>query len=119
MGSDSFTLPQTAAQDVRRFQKEYLEMSKAGDKGTPHACFRSGNLLSALDPCCLCLQQSVLCVCSFVWALVHSPDPAHVERGLELAQSMITSRDIDQQHLNDLVYMCAVVSSQFDTSLRQ
>lgn len=48
--------------------------------------------------------------CSFVWALVHSPDPAHVERGLDLAQSMIKSRDIDQQHLNDLVYMCAVVS---------
>lgn len=84
MGSDTFALPQTTAQDVRRFQKEYLEMSKAGDKGTPHACFR------------------------FVWALVHSPDPAHVERGLDLAQSMINARDIDQQHLNDLVYMCAV-----------
>ena len=52
-----------------------------------------------------------------MWALVHSPDPAHVERGLELAQSMIKSRDIDQQHLNDLVYMCAVVSSPFETSL--
>lgn len=44
-----------------------------------------------------------------MWALVHSPDPAHVERGLDLAQSMINARDIDQQHLNDLVYMCAVV----------
>ena len=57
MGSDTITLPQTAAQDVRRFQKEYLEMSKAGDKGTPHACFRSGNVLSlillAIKLCCL------------------------------------------------------------------
>lgn len=113
MGSDTFTLPQTAAQDVRRFQKEYLEMSRAGDRGTPHACFRSGNVLSLC--CCRCnvlhlLQRYVLCSCSFVWALVHSPDPAHLDRGLELAQSMINSRDIDQQHLNDLVYMCAVVS---------
>ena len=59
--------------------------------------------------CCRYLQQYALCVCSFVWALVHSPDPAHVQRGLDLAQSMIKARDIDQQHLNDLVYMCAVV----------
>ena len=49
-------------------------------------------------------------LCSFVWALVHSPDPAHVERGLDLAQSMLKHRDIDEQHLNDLVYLCAVVS---------
>ena len=112
MESDSCALPETTAQDVRKFQKEYLELSKAGDRGAPHACFRSGIVpsawlhlrLRALFICNICFA------CSFVWALVHSPDPAHVERGLDLAQGMINAREIDQQHLNDLVYMCAVVS---------
>ena len=59
---------------------------------------------------CLDYLKDLTLRCSFVWALVHSPDPAHVERGLDLAQGMINAREIDQQHLNDLVYMCAVVS---------
>lgn len=80
----NFNLPQTEPQTVRQFQKEYLDLSRKGDKEAPQACFR------------------------FVWALVHSPDPAHVERGLDLAQSMITAHDLEQQGLNDLVYLCAV-----------
>ena len=124
MGSDTFTLPQTEAQDVRKFQKEYLEMSKAGDKGTPHACFRWVYLLQFRcdsRPKLWLLTPAVTldCVyCSFVWALVHSPDPAHVQRGLDLAQSMIKARDIDQQHLNDLVYLCAVVSISYCLTAR-
>lgn len=83
MGSD-FNLPQSTPQNVRDFQKEYLDMSRKGEKETPNACFR------------------------FVWALVHSTDPAHVERGLDLAQSMIKAGELPQQGLNDLVYLCAV-----------
>ncbi|KAL0039840.1 hypothetical protein WJX77_009664 [Trebouxia sp. C0004] len=83
MGSD-FNLPETDPQVVRQFQKDYLDMNRKGDKEAPHACFR------------------------FVWALVHSPDPAHVERGLDLAQSMIKAGELEQQGLNDLVYLCAV-----------
>lgn len=56
------------------------------------------------------LQLRVVPICSFVWALVHSPDPAHVERGLDLAQSMIKAAELEQQGLNDLVYLSAVVS---------
>ena len=66
--------------------------------------------MAASQATCLVHLQHLYFACSFVWALVHSPDPAHVERGLDLAQSMINAREIDQQHLNDLVYMCAVVS---------
>lgn len=58
------------------------------------------------------LQLKILNVCSFVWALVHSPDPAHIERGLDLAQSMIKAGELEQQGLNDLVYLCAVVSQR-------
>ncbi len=39
MGAD-FNLPQTEPQVVRQFQKEYLDLSKKGDKEAPHACFR-------------------------------------------------------------------------------
>ncbi len=58
------------------------------------------------------LQLTGLPICSFVWALVHSPDPAHVERGLDLAQSMIKAGELQQQGLNDLVYLCAVVCNK-------
>ena len=39
MGSD-FNLPQSDPQTVRQFQKEYLELSRKGDREAPHACFR-------------------------------------------------------------------------------
>lgn len=39
MGAD-FGLPQTEPQLVRQLQKEYLDLSKKGDKEAPHACFR-------------------------------------------------------------------------------
>lgn len=80
----SLQLPQTEPQKVREFQSEYIKCSKAGSQETPNAGFR------------------------FVWALVHSPDPAHVQRGLDLAQQMLNAQELDQQGQDDLVYFCAV-----------
>lgn len=62
----------------------------------------------------LCYESPVLIhqltlVYRFVWALVHSPDPAHVERGLDLAQQMLHAKELDEQGQDDLVYFCAVV----------
>ena len=58
---------------------------------------------SPVSPKCLSQRR-------FVWALVHSPDPAHIERGLDLAQQMLNHKELDQQGQDDLVYFCAVVS---------
>ena len=43
-----------------------------------------------------------------MWALVHSKRRADVEKGLQLADALIQSDDMDDDGKKDLVYFCCV-----------
>ncbi len=73
-------LPVTDAELVARCQREYEEAAQHGGQEALDACFR------------------------LAWALVHSPEGAHIRRGIELAEALSSSEGLQQR---DVIYLVA------------
>ena len=90
------TLPHTDAALVAQCQRDYESAASMGGQQALDACFRC--LLSVRPPFVVlamwCLPSLSLIPCwpplhRLSWALVHSPAPANIKRGLDLAEALL------------------------------
>ena len=116
-------LPVADPQVVQATQKEYLKLQREDNKEARDARFRWLPLLSC-PPCNETIGVRVSCPallppkayvldqlrhgCRFVWALAHSQDRAHNDRGLQLATSMLEDKEQEPQQTRDLLYLSAL-----------
>ena len=113
-------LPVAEPQVVQATQKEYLKLQREDNKEARDARFRWLPLLScpfisitnvscpALLPTKAYLLEQLRHGCRFVWALAHSQDRAHNDRGLQLATSMLEDKEQEPQQTRDLLYLSAL-----------